>query len=308
MADRYQNDPSGSWRSGERGFRDYDGDDLNRNYDRDYGQYGQDRETRGHPGSYDAGRVQFRREDERADREDPRGRHERFEGHGYGYGQSDPERTDYSRDAGQSRYGQSGYGRGGYGQGRGGEPNYRYSRPSYGEEGGSSGTSQYGRSQFSTGTGGGYDSANYGNYGSGASSGSERGGRQAFENWREPQPNYRSGPHRGKGPKGYQRTDERTRELICERLRDDPEIDASEITVNVQGGKVILDGTVDSRWTKNAAEDVAEQFGSEVQNNLRVQRTTEGAQSTWGQSAATGGAEPARGTQASADSSKTKQH
>ena len=61
--------------------------------------------------------------------------------------------------------------------------------------------------------------------------------------------------------------------MLCERLHDDPEIDASEVTVNVQGGKITLEGTVDSRRTKNAIEDVAEQIGSQdVQNNLRVQK------------------------------------
>lgn len=89
------------------------------------------------------------------------------------------------------------------------------------------------------------------------------------------------GLHRGKGPKGYQRTDERLKELICERLRDDPEIDPSEVTISVQGGKVTLEGTVESRHAKNAIEDVAEQFGvQEVQNNLRVQRASLGSDSS----------------------------
>ena len=84
------------------------------------------------------------------------------------------------------------------------------------------------------------------------------------------------GQHRGKGPKNYQRSDERVKEMLCERLHDDPEIDASEVTVNVQGGKITLEGTVDSRRTKNAIEDVAEQIGSQdVQNNLRVQKAGE---------------------------------
>jgi hypothetical protein len=46
--------------------------------------------------------------------------------------------------------------------------------------------------------------------------------------------------------------------------------------VNVQGGKITLEGTVDSRRTKNAIEDVAEQIGAQdVQNNLRVQKSSE---------------------------------
>ena len=90
----------------------------------------------------------------------------------------------------------------------------------------------------------------------------------------------RMGQHYGKGPKGFQRSDERLKELICERLRDDPEIDPSEVTINVQGGKVTLEGTVDSRHAKNAIEDVAEQFGvQDVQNNLRVQRASQTGES-----------------------------
>ena len=82
------------------------------------------------------------------------------------------------------------------------------------------------------------------------------------------------GEHRGKGPKGYQRSDERIKEMVCERLRDDPSIDPSEVTITVLSGTITLEGTVDSRQAKNAIEEIAEQFGSqEVQNNLRVQRT-----------------------------------
>ena len=40
-----------------------------------------------------------------------------------------------------------------------------------------------------------------------------------------------------------------------------------------ESGKITLEGTVDSRHTKNAIEDIAEHLGIEdVQNNLRVQR------------------------------------
>jgi hypothetical protein len=83
------------------------------------------------------------------------------------------------------------------------------------------------------------------------------------------------------------------KELLCERLHDDPEIDASEVTVNVQGGKITLEGTVDSRRTKNAIEDVAEQFGSQdVQNNLRVQKAGERSGMETGGKAATSAAKP----------------
>jgi hypothetical protein len=37
------------------------------------------------------------------------------------------------------------------------------------------------------------------------------------------------GPHAGRGPKGYQRSDERIKEDICDCLTRDPDVDASEI-------------------------------------------------------------------------------
>jgi osmotically-inducible protein OsmY len=47
------------------------------------------------------------------------------------------------------------------------------------------------------------------------------------------------------GPKGYERSDERLREVICERLTVDPDIDASDITVDVRNHAVTLRGLVD---------------------------------------------------------------
>lgn len=81
-----------------------------------------------------------------------------------------------------------------------------------------------------------------------------------------------TGPHRGKGPAGYRRSDERIRELVCESLTDDDQIDASHIEVSVSGGEVTLSGTVDDRGTKRAAEDCAYSVSGvrDVQNRLRV--------------------------------------
>jgi osmotically-inducible protein OsmY len=82
--------------------------------------------------------------------------------------------------------------------------------------------------------------------------------------------------HRGRGPKGYTRSDERIREDVNERLTDDPYVDASEIEVSVSGCEVTLTGTVDSREAKRRAEDCAERVSGvrHVQNNLRVQQGT----------------------------------
>jgi osmotically-inducible protein OsmY len=78
--------------------------------------------------------------------------------------------------------------------------------------------------------------------------------------------------HRGKGPKGYQRSDARIEEDVNDRLSDDPMLDASNITVTVQGSEVTLDGFVSSRWDKRRAEDLVDDVSGvrHVQNNLRV--------------------------------------
>lgn len=80
------------------------------------------------------------------------------------------------------------------------------------------------------------------------------------------------GPHRGRGPKGYQRSDERIREDVCERLTDDPWVDASEIDVDVRDREVTLSGLVDNRAARRHVEDVIEEVSgvAHVQNNLRV--------------------------------------
>jgi osmotically-inducible protein OsmY len=80
------------------------------------------------------------------------------------------------------------------------------------------------------------------------------------------------GPHRGKGPAGYQRSDERIRELVCESLTDDDEIDASHVEVEVCGGEVTLSGVIDDRGARRAAEDCAYSVSGvrDVQNRLRV--------------------------------------
>ncbi|MBM0106032.1 BON domain-containing protein [Steroidobacter sp. S1-65] len=79
---------------------------------------------------------------------------------------------------------------------------------------------------------------------------------------------------RGKGPKGYTRSDQRLIELICDRLTDDPHIDASEISVEVRNGEATLTGSVRDRQAKWRAEDLVESCSgvSAVHNRLRVQR------------------------------------
>ena len=66
------------------------------------------------------------------------------------------------------------------------------------------------------------------------------------------------GSHYGKGPKNYKRSDEKIKEDINERLSDDDQLDASNIEVEVNAAEVTLSGTVDSRYAKHRAEDIAE--------------------------------------------------
>ncbi|WP_425067179.1 BON domain-containing protein [Reyranella sp.] len=78
--------------------------------------------------------------------------------------------------------------------------------------------------------------------------------------------------HRGKGPKGYRRSDDRIREDVCDSLTDDPMLDAGEIDVQVRDGEVTLSGTVSDRLAKRHAEDMIERVTGvrDVQNNIRV--------------------------------------
>jgi hypothetical protein len=99
----------------------------------------------------------------------------------------------------------------------------------------------------------------------------------------------------GRGPKGYQRSDERLREEVSDRLMADDRLDASEIEVQVENGEVTLTGTVEDRPAKRRAEDCAEQVMGvrEVMSQLRVQaRTGESRGAGQGMSVGTSGAPP----------------
>jgi osmotically-inducible protein OsmY len=82
----------------------------------------------------------------------------------------------------------------------------------------------------------------------------------------------RSGGLRGRGPRGYRRSDERISADVHRALSDDHELDATDIEVRVSDGEVTLDGTVASRFAKRRAEDCADDVAGvdHVQNNLRV--------------------------------------
>jgi osmotically-inducible protein OsmY len=166
---------------------------------------------------------------------------------------------DYS-NYGRSMYGsQSGYGRGrdeqrtpGHGRNRGYEE-----RSSWG----------YGRDR-----------------GQRAGSGSTSGGYGGDSGYRSDYGSYAGSQqsHRGRGPQGYQRSDERLKEMICERLTDDPAIDATNVSVEVTSQVVKLTGTVDDRSTKYEIEELVESLGGvkDIDNQLRVQSSQSNRSST----------------------------
>jgi hypothetical protein len=80
------------------------------------------------------------------------------------------------------------------------------------------------------------------------------------------------GEHRGRGPRGYRRSDDRIREDVCDFLTDDPGVDATDIEVLVQNGEVTLSGEVSTRAEKRRAEDLVESLSgvSDVHNRLRT--------------------------------------
>jgi osmotically-inducible protein OsmY len=124
------------------------------------------------------------------------------------------------------------------------------------------------RGQSGTQAGGGYDQSWRGQGVRGGSEGRwgdmDQGGRSA------------PGPHAGKGPKGFQRTDERIKEMVDEALTDDSFVDATNITVDVKDREVMLSGTVDDRATKRRAEAVVEALSGvkDIHNQLRLTRTS----------------------------------
>jgi hypothetical protein len=83
-----------------------------------------------------------------------------------------------------------------------------------------------------------------------------------------------AGEHRGRGPKGYRRSDARVLDDVNDRLADDPHLDASEIEVSVKDAEVTLSGTVFRREDKRRAEDLAERVSgvTHLQNNLRLHK------------------------------------
>lgn len=79
------------------------------------------------------------------------------------------------------------------------------------------------------------------------------------------------GPHRGRGPKGWSRSDERVREEVCERLTEDRLLDARGVEVRVEKGVVTLAGEVPGPADVRLAEMLARDCPgvAEVRNELQ---------------------------------------
>lgn len=164
-----------------------------------------------------------------------------------------------------NQYGNPGYGQGGTPYSN---PGYGQNGPQYGNPGYEQGGSQYGNPGYEQG-GTQYSNQRYG-----------QGGMQYGTGWGQNPSQYGNGSYgntntqRGKGPKGYQRSDDRIKEDINDRLTDDHHLDASEIEVHVANGEVKLSGTVENRESKRRAEDLVEAISgvSNVENSIRVKQ------------------------------------
>lgn len=233
-----------------------------------------------------------------------------YSGSSYGGGSGS-----YGQSSGS--YGSGNYGNTGYGQGSSGFASYRGSEGSFGSSQGGYGGGYGGYSQQGSQGPGSYGSQYYNERGErggpatreregslggyyGSSYGSGIGGYAGgYGNYGGGMGSYMGqgampGRHAGRGPRGWQRSDDRIKEDINERLTQHPDIDASDIDVQVHNAEVTLTGKVDERRAKRLAEDVAESVSGvrQVHNQLRVESVEQqGPVTTLGLSGSTSGLE-----------------
>ena len=81
-----------------------------------------------------------------------------------------------------------------------------------------------------------------------------------------------AGPYAGRAPIGYERSDERIREEICEELTRRPDIDPGRLSVSVADGEVTLEGAVEDLESRRLADEIATHCTGvrQVHNVLRV--------------------------------------
>jgi BON domain-containing protein/SPW repeat-containing protein len=87
-----------------------------------------------------------------------------------------------------------------------------------------------------------------------------------------PAQGWAGGEHRGRGPRGYRRSDEQIKIEVCDVMSEHPALDATDIEVRITGGEVTLVGAVSSRYAKRLAEDLADSVSGvrDVHNELRI--------------------------------------
>ena len=85
------------------------------------------------------------------------------------------------------------------------------------------------------------------------------------------------GPYRGRGPRGYTRSPARIYEDLCDRLTENPFIDATDIEVTVAGTEVTLSGAVQDTIAMRQAQAIAEEVAgvSHVHNRLQLRESAE---------------------------------
>lgn len=210
------------------------------------------------------------------------------QGYGAGYGNQSDQRYPT---------GQYGDYAGGYESGRGDMRQFDESGqtsrggPFYPGAGGSAGGGMGGR---------GYQSGQW--YQGGQSHGGYPENTEAFgerAGWygRSPAGNSGRGAPRAKrtGPKNYQRSDERLKEHIIEKLMDNSSVDIGNLECDVKDGTVTLSGTVDTRSDRYEIENVVDDVWGvkDITNNIRV-KSAQGADygasggSSYGSSASQG--------------------
>ena len=211
------------------------------------------------PREYGRGQREFRDEDEYRDRGD---------GHGYGSGYGGhgdvPGEAGGSMDSGRSYSAEPGWGPG-YGQMSG---NQRGPRVYEGDRNRGAGYQDRSGRPWHGDMRQGSD-RRYGGYGSHSAGHGEPSHGDATNPWGQP----RGGKPQWRGPKGYQRSDERLKEDISERLMSMGHyVDASDVSIDVKDGKVSLEGSVPERRMKHAIEDVVDECMGvkDIDNRIRV--------------------------------------
>jgi hypothetical protein len=85
------------------------------------------------------------------------------------------------------------------------------------------------------------------------------------------------GAYRGRGPRGYVRSPARIYEDLCDRLTENPFIDASDIEVTIAGTEVTLSGTVRDVIAMRQAHAIAEEVAgvTHVHNRMQIRDAAE---------------------------------